>query len=73
MPSEICLKIATIGLQDPDPGAKSSSNPALFGAVKRSGNPFLEDLLDLYMDLERILERFISKKFLWFRIGKTRI
>ena len=44
-----------------------------FGAVKRSGNPFLEDLLDLYMDLERILERFISKKFLWFRIGKTRI
>ena len=62
-----------IGLLDPDPGAKSSSNPKLFGAVKMSGNPFLEDLLKLYMDLEQILERFISKKFLRFRIGKTRI
>ena len=62
-----------IGLLDPDPGAKSSSNPALFGAVKRSENPFFEDLLDLYMDLDRILERFISKKFRWLRIGKTRI
>ena len=54
-----------IGLLDPDPGAKSSSNPALFGAVKRSENPFFEDLLDLYdsyMDLDRILEQFISKK-----------
>ena len=40
----------SIGLPDPDPGAKSSSNPVLFGAVKRSGNPFFEDLLDLYME-----------------------
>ena len=60
-----------IGFPDPDPGAKSSSNPVLFGAVKRSGNPFFQDLLDLYMDVERILERFVSKKFLWLRIGKT--
>ena len=31
------------------------------------------DLLDLDMDLERFLERFVIKKFQWWRIRKTRI
>ena len=44
-----------------------------FWSGKEEQKSFFEDLLDMYMDLERILERFISKKFLWFRIGKTRI
>ena len=29
-----------IGVPDPDPGAKSSSDPADFGAVMRSADPF---------------------------------
>ena len=32
--------LANIGLPDPDPGAKSSSNPADFGAVFWSVDPF---------------------------------
>ena len=32
--------LISIGVPDPDPGAKSSSDPADFGAVMRSADPF---------------------------------
>ena len=32
--------VVGIGVPEPDPGAKSSSDPADFGAVKRSADPY---------------------------------
>ena len=45
-PNHMALK--SIGVPDPDPGSKSSSDPAYFGTVLRSVDPLLGSVLRIF-------------------------